>query len=256
MTRLLEHTKQVSCSKVICKHCEQDFNFKNKLHEHIREQHTQKSNINSNLRFSTSESTYKIEKKSTVICSLASSASSASSISFATLTSISESISSKCSNLSIATLNITSKSMKKLSVNSLTFSTSSSRTSVSKHQKSYLIIDDLIRMFDEKIKSFDLRQHQKRFASSQSSDTRSFDQSRSLYQSRIIVYFMSIINQKTSISQISKSSNSKSFQQHTSAKSIRFASVLSKKSTFSSYKKSDIFYISRQSRFSLRFSFV
>ena len=172
MIRLLEHIKQVSCSKVICKHCEQDFNFKNKLHEHIREQHTQKSNINSNLRFSSSEFTYKIKKKSAVVYSSASLASSVSSIFSVTFTSISESVSSS-SNFSIVTHRITSKSMKKLSVNSLTFSISSFRTSVAKHQKSYLTIDDLIRMFREKFKSFDLHQHQKNLISSQSDDTRS-----------------------------------------------------------------------------------
>ena len=302
MIRLLKHIKQVDCSKMICKHCEQDFNFKNKLHDHIREQHTQKSNF----RIFTSESTYKTEKKSTIIClfvSLVSSsffatsrsqifsskivsrfvsssdsnfpiathkftfkfmkksvpfASSASSIFFATSTSISESISSKCSNFFIATLNITSKSMKKLSVNcSFTFSISFFRTFVSKH--SYLTIDNLIRMFREKFKSFDLQQHRKDFAFSQRFDIRSFRQSRffSMHQSRIIFYFMFAINQKTSINQNLKSSNSKSFQQFTFAKTIRF--VLFEKSIISSYKKSNIFYISLQSRFSFlqsRFSFA
>ena len=262
MTRLLEHTKQVSCSKMICKHCEQNFNFKNKLHEHIREHHVSKSIAsfisfitfeNSNLRVSTSEFTYKLKKKSTITCS---SVSFASSILSATSRNqifsakiASRSVSSKCSNLFIATLNITSKSMKKLSINSFTFSTSSFRTSVSKHQKFYFIIDDLIRMFREKSKSFDLSQHQKRRSSSRSFDI--------FYQSRIIVYFLFAVNQKTSINQNLKNSNSKNFKQHTFAKSIslcRFA--LSEKSIFSSYKKSDIFYISLQSRFSSKFSFL
>ena len=119
MTRFLEHTKQVNCSKVTCKHCETDFNFKNKFHEHIREHHTQKSiasfissitSKNSNFRFITSEFTYKIKKKSTIICLFAS---FVSSIFSATFTSIFESISSKCSNFSIATHRIASKSMKK-----------------------------------------------------------------------------------------------------------------------------------------------
>ena len=304
MSRLLEHTQShCTSSKVICKHCEQDFNFKNKFHEHIREQHIQKSNINSNFRFSTSESAYEIEKKSTIICSSVSLVSSIffatsrnqifsakmtsrfvsstdsnssiathkftlkfmkKSISFASsvssiLSATSASISSKFSHLSIATFNITSKSMKKLSVNSFTLSASSSRTFVSKHQKFYFTIDDLIRMFREKFRSFDLRQYQKDFASSQNFDTRSSRQSRffSMHQSRIIFYFMSAVNQKTSISQSLKSSNSKSFQQSTSAKTIR--SALSEKSIISSYKKSNIFYISLQSRFSIlqsRFSFA
>ena len=228
---------------MICKHCEQNFNFKNKLHEHIREQHTQKSNINSNFRFSTSKSTYKIEKKSTIICSSVSFASSTfsatsrnqifstksasrfvssnnsnlsiathkltfkfmkkstsfvsfvSSILSATSTSIFDSISSKCSHFSIATLNITSKqteiasmlttrdfTSKRVEIAtfncSFTFSISFSRTSVSKF---YFIIDDLIRMFREKFKSFDLRQYQKDFAFSQRFDIRSSRQSRIFY---------------------------------------------------------------------------
>ena len=325
MTRFLEHIKQVSCSKVICKHCEQSFNFKNKFHDHIREHHAQKfvtsfvTSKNSDLRVSTSEFTYKIMKKSAVACS---SVSLASSIFSATSTFISESISSKdshlsiaslditskqtkiaamlitreftskrveiatfncsfvssfifsatpksifcsasisskCSHFSIATLNITSKSMKKLSINcSFTFSTSffstSSRTPVSEHQKLYLTIDDLIRMFREKSRSFDLRQHQKNFAFSQSDDTRSFV----TYQSRIIVYFLPTTNQKTSISQISKSSKSKISKQYMFAKSTRtaFNNDFFEKSIISSYKKSNIFYISLQSRFFSRFSFA
>ena len=104
-----------------------------------------------------------------------------------------------------------------------------------------------------------MRQHQKDFAFSQRFDIRSFRQSRFSYQSRIIIYFLSAVNQKASINQNLKSSNSKSFQQYASAKSIRFAFVLSKKSIFSLYKKSNIFYISLQSRFSFlqsKFSFA
>ena len=110
-----------------------------------------------------------------------------------------------------------------------------------KSQKSYLTIDDLIRMFAEKFRSFDLSQHQKRRSSSQSSGA------RQTYQSRIIVYFLSAINQKASISQSLKSSKSKTFQQHTFAKSIRSAFALSEKSDFSSYKMTDIFYTTRKS---------
>ena len=257
LNRLLKHIKQKNvCFRIVCKQCEQNFNFKNKFHDHIREQH-----IKSNFRFFTSEFTHKIEKKSTIICSSVSFVSSVSSIFFATSTSIFDSISSKCSHFLIATLNITSKSIKKLSINSFTFSISFFstlfKTSVLKHQKSYFIIDDLIRMFREKFKSFELRQHQKNFAFSQNFDIRSFTQSRFSYQSRIIVYFLFAINQKTSINQNSKSSNSKSFQQFTFAKTIR--SVLSEKSIISSYKKSNISYISLQSKFSFlqsKFSFA
>ena len=78
-----------------------------------------------------------------------------------------------------------------------------------------------------------------------------------MHQSRIISYFLSAVNQKASISQSLKNSNSKSFQQHTLAKSISLCrSALSEKSAFSSYKMTDIFYISLQSRFSSRFSFA
>ena len=187
-------------------------------------------------------------------------------------------VSFKDSHLSIATLKITSKSMKKLSVNcSLTSSFSSSRTSIRKHQelhmqKSYLTMIDLSRMFDEKSKSFDLQQHQNRALFSRSFDIRQFHSikfhliienlfemfnekfmkknlfqnqknvsSREFFskQSRITTYFKSVINRKSSISQISKSSKSKSLKQHTSAKFIRIA--LFEKSFISSYKMLDIF---------------
>ena len=172
-----------------------------------------------------------------------------SSIFFATFTLIFESISLKCSHFSIATFNITSKSMKKLSIScSFTFSISFSRTFVSKHQKFYFIIDNLIRMFREKSKSFDLRQYQKKFASSQYQkesvfsqcfDINSFCQSRFLsHQSRIIFYFMFTVNQKISISQNLKSSKSKNFQQHTFAKSIRIVFVFVSVSVFVLFEKS------------------
>ena len=152
-------------------------------------------------------------------------------------------ITSKRSRLSLSTFKLISKRVKIAS--STSFATF---TSMLRNQKLYLTIDDLNRMFREKFKSFDLSQHQKRRSSLQRFDVRS-------YQSRIIIYFLSAINQKTSITQSLKSSKSKTFQQHMFAKSIRSTSALSEKSIFSSYKKSDIFYISLQSRFSSRFSF-
>ena len=100
------------------------------------------------------------------------------------------------------------------------------------------------------------RSIKKRRSSSQSIDARS----SVTYQSRIIIYFLFAVSQKTSISQSLQSSNSKNFQQHTFAKSISFCRfALSEKSIFSSYKMSNIFYISLQSRFSFlqsRFSFA
>ena len=142
----------------------------------------------------------------------------------------------------LITRNFTSKRVEFVVFNcSFTFSTSFSRTFVS---KSYFIIDDLIRMFREKSKSFDLRQYEKDFAFSQRFDTRSSRQSRSSYQSRIIVYFLFAVNQKTSISQNLKSSNSKNFQQHTFAKFIRSAFDSFEKSIKLSYKMLDVFCIS------------
>ncbi|KAG6995750.1 hypothetical protein G7Y79_00042g078550 [Physcia stellaris] len=246
MTRLLEHTKQeIACSRATCKHCEQGFNSKNKLHEHIREQHTQKSDTNSNLRSPTPESTYKTKEKPAVTCPLAPPTPPA------TPTSISEPVSPKCSDLSIATLNITPKSMEKLPANSLTPTASPPRTPVRKHQephtqKPYLTIDDLIRMFHGKPRPFGLHSHRKYSASPQRFGTRSPSQPRSPYQSRITAYFLPAANQKAPISQGLKSPNPKSFQQHTPAETIRPA--LPEKSAVSPYKKPGISYTSLQSR--------
>ena len=66
-------------------------------------------------------------------------------------------------------------------------------------------------MFVEKLKSFDLRQHQNRRFFSQSFENRQFDRSIFFYQFRIIVYFLFAINEKTSINQNLKNSNSKNF---------------------------------------------
>ena len=107
--------------------------------------------------------------------------------------------------------------------------------------KSHFIIDDLIRMFHEKSRSFDLRQHHNHRSFSQNIDARSFV----TYQSRITIYFLLTINQKASIDQNLKSSNSKSLNQHMSAKSIRiaFSEILSEKSIKLLYKLSDVFCI-------------
>ena len=137
--------QRIVCARTICKRCNQIFNFNNKFHEHIRQHHARKSVISksSDLRVLALESTYKIVEKSTVICS---SASHASSISFATsqsqifsTTESSRSISFSDSHFSIATLKITSKLMKKLSINcSITFSFSSFRISVRKHHEFHI----------------------------------------------------------------------------------------------------------------------
>ncbi|KAG6990992.1 hypothetical protein G7Y79_00059g091770 [Physcia stellaris] len=313
LSRLLEHTKQENaCSRAVCKHCEQGFNSKNKLHEHIREQHTQKSNTNSNLRSPTPESMYKTKEKPAVCppaplapptppatpkpisypasispkcshlpiatpnitpkqaeiaamlatrgftpkraeiaafnCPLAPPTSPATSKPISWPASISEPVSPKCSSLPIATHRTTPESMEKLPA-SLTPSASPPRTPVLKHQKPYLTIDDLIRMFRGKPRPFGLHSHQKRRPSPRSPGT--------LYQSRITAYFLPAANQKAPISQGLKSSNPKSFQQPTPAETIRPA--LPEKSAISPYKKSGISYTSLQSRSSFlqsRFSFA
>ena len=284
-TSFASHKSESTKRSTTCRRCNQIFNFNNKLHEHIRQYHARKSVKSSDLRVLASESRYKTAEKSAITCSTASHASSIFSATsrsqiFSTKMS-SRSVFFKDSHLSIATLKITSKSLKKLSVNcSLTSSLSSSRTSIRKHQefhmqKSYLIMNDLSRMFDEKSKSFDLQQYQNRALSSRSFDIRQshsikshltienlfemFNEKcrkKSLFQSqknvssreffskqsRIIAYFKSAINRKSSISQISKSSKTKSLKQLISAKSIRTAfTKCSEKSIISSYKMSDIF---------------
>ena len=284
--------RQVACVR-ICKHCKQSFNFNNKFHDHIRKHHARKFVKSLNLRVLASESTCNIKKKSAFTCS---SASLASSILFATSRSqkfwfsmIFESITASTrSNLSIATYKINSKSMRSAVVNcSFTSSSTSSNTSVRKHQKShiekfYLTMNDLHRIFAEKFKSFDLRQHHNRRSSSQNCDVR---QSRSIKfhliieslfemfdekfrrkssfqnqknvssseflaeQSRIIVYFKSRVNQKSSITQNSKNSKSKSLNQHMFAKSIRtvFNKDLFEKSINLQYKSTDVFCVKNKS---------
>ena len=277
--------QQIVCAR-ICKRCKQSFNFNNKLHEHIREHHARKFVQNLNFRVPASESTCKIKKKSIFTCSSVSFASQKSFTFFATSRSqifstqiITQSLSSKCSNLSIATYKISSKSMKSaVVVDSLTSSSTSSHSHI---QRFYLTANDLSRMFHEKSKSFDLRQHHNRRFFSQSFDSRQFSQScfsiskkfyltmnnlsrmfdgkfrkKNLFQHqmnvtfqtfsdqmRIIVYFKLTVNQKFSIIQSSKSSKSKSLNQHMFAKSIRtaFNESLFEKSIKLSYKMLDVF---------------
>ena len=272
----LEDTKttsnsQIVCTRTICKRCEQIFNFNNKFHEHLRQNHARISIKSFDLRALALKSTYKIAEKSTMTCSSASHASfiffaiSRSQIFSAKMSS--RSVSHKDSHLSIARLKITSKSMKKLSVNcsltsSFTLSHASVRNLHESHIQTYFIVNDLSRMFHEKFKSFDLRQHHNRRFFSQSFDLRQFDRSCSIFskkfyltienlfemfdekfrrkslsqnqknvssreffskQSRIIVYFKFAINRKSSINQNSKSSKSKSLNQHMIAKFIRIA---------------------------------
>ena len=177
---------RIVCVWAICKRCKQNFNFHNKFHEHIRQHHARKSVKSFDFRVFALESTYKVIQKSAVFCSSASFtsqfalfnlfATSRNQIFSAKMSS--RFVSFKSSHFSIAKLKITSKFVKKLSVNcSLTFSFSSFRISVQKHhechmQKLYLILNDLSRMFIEKFKSFDLRSHQNRSYFSHSLDIR------------------------------------------------------------------------------------
>ena len=281
------------CQKIVCKQCEKIFESKNKLHEHIRQHHVKStkkmikdasrrnfnkernkisstiSNISSRIS-TTSTTRFSISKFVTFSESSRIASFAFSSISFAISAIIASITSSKRSRFSLFTSKSTSKRAKitskfvKIASNcsfiSLATSTSKFRKSISKF---YFTIHDFHRMFVEKSRSFDLRQHQNRRFSSQSFESRQSDRSSFFYQSRIIAYFLSAINQKTSINQNLKSSNSKNFQQSTFAKSFSFchrsASALSEKSIFSSYKNSDIFYISLQSKFSFlqsKFSFA
>ena len=75
-------------------------------------------------------------------------------------------------------------------------------------------------MFVEKFTSIDLSQHQIRRFFLLDFDFRQSIQ-RDFIQINITFYFKFAINQKTTINQNSKTSNSKSFQQHTLAKSNR-----------------------------------
>ena len=280
--------QQIVCART-CKRCKQNFNFNNKFHEHIRQHHARKSVKDFVFRVFTFEFAYKIVEKSTDICSSVSQ--SASFISFATSRSqifsakiVSRFISSNDSNFSIATHKITSKFVKIASINDFftQFATFSSmfRKSIS---KSHFTIHDLFRMFVEKFKSLNLRQHHNRRFSQQNFDIRQFRSIKShliienlfemfdekfrkknLFQNqnnvsfqtfsnqmRIIVYFKFTVNQKSSISQDSKNSKSKSLNQHMFAKSIRiaFSKSLFETSIKLLYKMFDVFAINSKISF-------
>ena len=172
---------RIVCVWTICKRCKQNFNFNNKFHEHICQHHVRKSVKSSDFRVFASDFTYKIVKKSAISCSITSQfasfiffAASRSQI-FSTKMN-SRSVSLKDSHFTIATHRIASKLTESASITcSLTFSLSFFWISVRKHQefyiqKSYLIMNDLSRIFVEKFKSFDLSQHQNRSSFSQNLD--------------------------------------------------------------------------------------
>ena len=190
LTRLLQHT-QIVCQKVVCKQCEKVFESKNKLHEHIRQHHTSKKIIKNASKRSfnrekdkilsiSSKTTTKFSISRFVTSSKRSRNLSISSItfskrsknsftSFVILATIASTTSSKRLYFSFSTYQIISKSVKitskfveiaSINCFSISFATFSSR--FRKFQKFYFTIDDLIRMFREKSKSFDLSQHQNR----------------------------------------------------------------------------------------------
>ena len=101
--------QQIVCVR-ICKRCKQNFNFNNKFHEHIRQHHVRKLVKNFVFRVFTFEFAYKIVEKSTDICSFIFFATSRNQM-FSTKI-ISQFLLSKCSNFSITTYEINSKSMK------------------------------------------------------------------------------------------------------------------------------------------------
>ena len=148
-------------------------------------------------------------------------------------------IASKSSRFSTFTSKSIAKALKIASIIcSSTSSSTSSQESVSKHQhqKSYLTIENLFEMFAEKrTKSNQLHIRKIEFFSKISR------------QFKITFYFRSAINQSKSITQNSKTSNSKNFHQHTFAKSnrVKFTfSISSKwfeKSINLSYKTSIFF---------------
>ena len=235
-------TKNTSIQR-ICKQCKQSFHFHNKFHEHIRQHHARKSIKSSDFRVFTQESTCKIKKKSAIECSFTLFATSRSQI-FSTKI-ISQFLLSKCSNFSIATYKISSKSMKSaIVVCSLIFSFISSFDSVRKHQKSYiqkfyLIVNDLNRMFVEKFKSFDLQQHQNRCRFSQNFVFRQLDRSCLIFSKKfylIIEKLFEMFDEKFNKMSLFQNQNNVFFREFFSKQSqitIYFKFVINQKSLIS-----------------------
>ena len=231
----LETKSKSTKRSTTCRRCNQIFNFNNKFHEHIRQHHARKSVKNSDLRVSALESAYKFVEKSTIICSLTSQF--VSSILFATRNLHESHIQKSHFIMNDFSRMFAEKSdsfdlqrhqNRRFSSQNFDFR-QSSRSCFSTSTKSYLTIENLFEMFDEKIRRNSLFQNQKNVSS------REFFSK----QSRITIYFKFTVNQQSSINQNSKSSKSKRLKQHTFAKFIRIA--LLEKSFISSYKMLDIF---------------
>ena len=238
-----------------CRRCNAKFSSNTKFHHHIENHHTKKSTKFANeFAATTSIATFAsitffftskaMIAKRTFIASIANSTffatfSSTSESALMLTSSISQSksiIDISFSDISFATSIATSKKIfwveivsrsimtskssrfsiftsKRVSIIAKTASnicSSTSQTSNSKHQKSYFTIENLFEMFVEKRTKSDLLHIKKIEFSSKVS-----------HQVKITFYFKSVANQNKSISQSSKTSNSKNFQQRTLAKSNR-----------------------------------
>ena len=121
-------------------------------------------------------------------------------------------------------------------------------------KKSYLTIENLSRMFNENLRKKNLLYSRKSLLENQMNV---FSRNISSNQMRIASYFKSTANQKPSISRNSKSSKSKSLNQHMFAKSIRtvFNENLLEKSIKLSYEMLDVFCINLKSSVEI-FSFI
>ena len=277
LTRLLQHNQSV-CKKAVCKHCEGAFDSKNKLHEHLRQHHATKEvdkiasgrscNREGDKTSSTTSSTTQSTTSPTTTPKTSISRpvtpperlrnlSTPPATPVATPKQISWAL-PKRSRLPLSTPKITSKRVETASTTCpLTPSATSPPMLRKSASKPYFTIDDLVRMFRGKPSPFGLPQHPKRRPSPQSPGARP----PTTYQSRITAYFLPAANQKAPISQGLKSPNPKSFQQHMPAESLppcrpALLTYLPEKSAFSPYKKPGFSYISLQSRFSSRFSFL
>ena len=176
---IAESVCEIQKNSATCRRCNKIFNSNNKLHEHIREHHARKPVKSLNPRVLTPEPTCKTKEKPVFTCPSAPLApqkpptppatprSQMSSTQTAT-----QSLSPKCSNLSIATYKISPKSMESAAVVCPLTPSPIPPTSVRKHQephiqKSYLTVDDLRRTFAGKHRPFGLQQHQNRCRSPQ-----------------------------------------------------------------------------------------
>ena len=267
-TRIAKKQKEVRLTTFACRRCSAKFSSNIKFHIHVQNHHqkfTKSANeiakstsnepaistsiaISASITFSATFSS--TSESALLLTSSVSHSESISKFSFSntlSATSIATSkkifwieivsrsvIASKFSRFPVSTSKIKSKTLKIAAISCSPISPSSfSQKSTSKHQKSYFIIEDLFEMFAEK-----------RTKSDQSHIRKIEFFSRVFRQFKITFYFRSAINQSKSITQNSKTSNSRSFQQHTSAESNRIKFILSKwseKSINLFYKTSTFF---------------